>query len=197
MTARIAGFLLAVLPLVAVPGASLTLLVSQVAAGGRRRAVPVVAGTVCGLAVHACLALAGLSAAVMHSAEAFTAVRLAGAAYLLGLGLWTLRPPRTARPRRARGSAFTQALLGNVLNPKAASIFLTVLPQFLDPARPVAPQVAALAAAQALLVAGWLLGWTALLATAERALRDPVVRRRTGQLGGAVLIALGLRAALA
>ncbi|WP_283135956.1 LysE family translocator [Rhizohabitans arisaemae] len=81
----VAGFLVAVLPLIATPGAGRTLLVQHVGRGGRRQAVPVILGTATGLYAHAALAVAGLSAVVMHSSQAFTAVKLAGAAYLSGM----------------------------------------------------------------------------------------------------------------
>ncbi|WP_405010383.1 LysE family translocator [Kitasatospora sp. NBC_01539] len=201
MTTSVLGFLAAVLPLVATPGASLALLVRHVAVGGRRRAAAVMLGTASGLAAHATLAVAGLSAVVMHSAEAFTAVRLAGALYLVGLGLWCLRPDRCrtrpGHPRRLGRSAYGQAFLGNLLNPKAASIYLTVLPQFIDPHRSVVPQIAILAGAHAVLVTSWLAVWTALLGPASRALRAAGVRAALDRATGLILIALGVRAAAA
>jgi threonine/homoserine/homoserine lactone efflux protein len=227
----VAGFLVAVLPLIATPGASLALLVRHVSAGGRRRAAGVILGTVSGLSVHATLAVAGLSAIVMHSAQAFTAVRLAGALYLVGLGLWCLGSGQsrtasgpTASGRRESGgttsgwtasrgtasarssparlrwggrSAYVQALLGNVLNPKAASIYLTLLPQFVDPHRTVVPQIAVLACAHAVLISGWLIGWTMLLGPASRALRATRMRTVLERFTGLILIGLGLRAAAA
>jgi hypothetical protein len=87
----VAGFLAAVFPLIATPGASLALLIQRVSDGGRRQALPVILGTATGLYIHAALAIAGLSAVVMHSSQAFTAVKLVGAAYLIGLGLWNWR----------------------------------------------------------------------------------------------------------
>src|SRR5690606_11983946 len=136
-----AGFLLAVLPLVATPGASLTLLIQHVSADGRRQALPVVLGTVTGLYAHAILALAGLSALVMHSSRAFAVVKLAGAAYLVGLGVWTwwtAARPRSPVQEKRSGSVYSQALLANVLNPKAASVYLTLVPQFVRPGDPFA-----------------------------------------------------------
>jgi hypothetical protein len=70
-----------------------------------------------------------------------------------------------ARPGPA---TYQQALLGNVLNPKAASVFLTVVPQFVNPAHALAPQVLMLATAQAAPVAAWLAGWALLLGGAAR-----------------------------
>jgi threonine/homoserine/homoserine lactone efflux protein len=111
----VAAFLLAILPLIATPGASLALLIQYVTAGGHRQALPVILGTVTGLYAHATLAIAGLSALVMHSSQALTAVKLLGAAYLVRLGLWTWRPttlppPPTPmdQPKRS-ASVYTQA----------------------------------------------------------------------------------------
>ncbi|MFB8088394.1 LysE family translocator [Streptomyces sp. NPDC055992] len=200
----VAGFLVAILPLIATPGASLALLVRHVTGGGRRRALPVVLGTVTGLYVHAALAVAGLSALVMHSSVAFTAVRLTGAVYLVGLGVWTWRSahadaaPAPARRRLPRGqdSVFVQALLANVLNPKAAAVYLTLVPQFIAPRRPFGGQILTLATAHALLIALWLTAWTFLILRASHALNRPRFRRTAARATSAVLIALGVRSAL-
>jgi len=201
----VAGFLAAVLPLVATPGASLTLLVQRVATDGRREAVPVVLGTATGLYVHATLAALGLSTLVMRSSQTFTAVRLAGAAYLLllGVSLWrsaTARPtadrPRAGVRPWARRSTYTQALLGNVLNPKAASVYLTLTPQFVDPRQALLPQVLILATAQAALLAVWLLAWTLALGKAAHTAASPRFRAALGRITGTVLVGLALRTAV-
>ncbi|KAB8162207.1 LysE family translocator [Streptomyces sp. 3MP-14] len=203
------GFALAVLPLVATPGASLALLVRHVADAGRRRALPVILGTAGGLYVHAAMAMAGLSALVAGSGLAFTALRLLGAAYLIGLALWTWRSarPRDERRRSAAGppgwwlggrlasSAWAQSLLGNVLNPKAAAVYLTLAPQFLDPARPLGRQLLLLASVHALLIASWLGLWTALLTRAGRLLRGPRPRRLLARASAVALLLIGIRSA--
>ncbi|SEG93204.1 Threonine/homoserine/homoserine lactone efflux protein [Nonomuraea solani] len=192
----VAGFLLAILPLIAAPGASLTLLVGQVTTGGRRRAAPVILGTVTGLYVHATLAMAGLSALVMHSSQAFTTVKLAGAAYLIGLGIWTWRSTTPTRARRQRsGSPYVQALLSNVLNPKAASIYLTLVPQFVAPESPLTGQILTLATAHALLMVVWLLTWAFLIHRAAHVLRRPWFRQAIAKAASVVLVILGLRTA--
>ncbi|MCF1596334.1 LysE family translocator [Streptomyces muensis] len=198
------GFLAAVLPLVATPGASLTLLAQHVSVDGRRQALPVVLGTATGLYVHAALAAAGLSALVMHSSRAFTAVKFIGAAYLIGLGLWTWRsatasaraPVRRSQPAPS-GSVYAQALLANVLNPKAASIYLTLVPQFIEADRPFGGQILTLASAHALLITAWLLIWTVLIRRASGTVRKPRFRRMSARIAAVVLLALGIRAAAA
>jgi threonine/homoserine/homoserine lactone efflux protein len=203
--AIILAFLAAVFPLIATPGASLTLLVREVTTHGRRRAAPVILGTVTGLYVHATLAFAGLSALVLHSSRAFEAVRLAGAAYLIALGVHCWRtspiPPDKAMQNPdtlpvGALATYRQAILANVLNPKAASIFLTLIPQFLDPHQPIAPQILTLATAQGLLVCTWLACWTAILAGATRLLSSPRATAIWKRASGCVLIALGLRSAI-
>jgi threonine/homoserine/homoserine lactone efflux protein len=88
-------------------------------------------------------------------------------------------------------------LLGNVLNPKAASIFLTVVPQFVDLRHPLAVQVLILATAQATLVAAWLAGWTLLLGGAARLTRSPRAGLLANRVSACALVGLGIRAAVA
>ncbi|MEV4243697.1 LysE family translocator [Streptosporangium canum] len=199
----LAAFLAAVLPLIATPGASLALLTRQVTHEGRRRAVPVILGTVTGLYVHAGLAVAGLSALIMHSSQAFTAVKLAGAAYLIGLAAWTWRSATSRTPAvsrrhlpKAAGSPYVQALLGNVLNPKAASIYLTLIPQFIAPHRPFTGQILTFATAHALLIAVWLLIWTGLIGGADRMLSTPRFKTVVTRITAVALLALGIRSAV-
>lgn len=198
----VAGFLLAVLPLIATPGASFTLMTRYTAAHGARAGRPVIAGTVTGLYVHAAFATIGLSALVMRTSWAFTGIRYAGAVYLVALGLWTWRAPKPSAPTPSAPTAtrgngpFTQALLGNVLNPKAASIFLTLVPQFVDPARPLWPQVLILVTAQSALVIVWLSGWSVAIGHARKAVRYTRYAQTLRRLAATTLIALGLRTAL-
>jgi threonine/homoserine/homoserine lactone efflux protein len=193
----VAGFLLAVVPLVVTPGASFTLLVRHAAMTGSRAGLPVVLGTVTGLYVHAALAAAGLSALVMQASWAFTTARLAGAVYLIALGVWTWRTPRrnTTPPVRGR-SSYTQALLGNVLNPKAAMIFLTLTPQFVDPDQPLWPQILILVTAQSLLVALWLSCWAFLVGRTHRTWQSARFSQTLHRIAAATLIGLGVRTAI-
>jgi len=149
-----------------VPGADMALVMRQVFLGGTALAQRTVFGNLSGLVVHAVALAAGLSALLAASAEAYTVVKLAGAAYLVFLGIQTLRSARRGhgdeapeeaglagpipqlRPARRVPSmrmAYVQGLVSTVLNPKPALLFLTYLPQFVDTARPVLPQIMFLA----------------------------------------------------
>ena len=135
--ANLALFTVAALALLLVPGPAVLYVVARSIHQGRRAGLASVLGIHVGTLVHIAAATAGLSALVVSSSIAFTAVKIAGAVYLVGLGLWTLFS-RTAEPEVALGGernlrrAFTQGIVVNVLNPKTALFFLAFLPQFVD-----------------------------------------------------------------
>ena len=123
------------------PGADMALVAKVTLLDGRRAAFFTSLGICAGLPVHATASALGLSLILATSAEAFTVVKFAGAAYLAYLGVRTIRD--SFRPTgdavvaagRARTSraAFAQGWLSNVLNPKVALFYLTFLPQFISP----------------------------------------------------------------
>ncbi|WP_338703306.1 LysE family translocator [Streptomyces sp. Q6] len=200
------GFVAAVIPLTLIPGTSFTLVTQQVITGSRSDGVRAALGSSCGLLVHATFAVVGLSALVMSSARALTVVKLVGGIYLIWLGVTTWRSarrgdePTTRRLLRlpwAQLGGFGQGLWSNVLNPKAASVYLTLVPQFLTSSRPVAPQIAALSVAHVMVVLVWLLLWTSVVGVARTTLDTPRFRRGTSRLAGAVLVAFGMRTAAA
>jgi len=164
----------------------------------------VAVGTATGLCVHATLAAVGLSAVVMRSAEAFMVVKLIGALYLIWLGITTFRsgrrvPEATTAPARlpwAGHGGYLQGFLGNVLNPKAAAVYLTLVPQFLDPHGAVAGQVAVLAAAHAAVAVTWLTVWTFVVAAARHAISSRWFKAAINRVSGMVLVALGVRTAV-
>src|SRR5438067_8601250 len=134
-------FLLGSVVVTLVPGADMALVARQVVTRGRATAQVTIAGNVSGLVVHTVALAAGLSALLVASATAYTAVKLAGAAYLVFLGLQSLRQARRTRaandralPNVAvkRGNPYGQGLLSTVLNPKPALFFVSFLPQFVD-----------------------------------------------------------------
>jgi threonine/homoserine/homoserine lactone efflux protein len=153
----LAVFVIAALALLVVPGPAVVYIVARSIHQGRRAGLVSVLGIHVGTLVHIAAATVGLSALVVSSAVAFTAVKIAGAVYLVGLGLWTLFA-RRAEPEVALGGernlrrAFAQGIVVNVLNPKTALFFLAFLPQFVDPdASHPAVQIAVLGVLFALL----------------------------------------------
>lgn len=137
---RLALFAVAALALLLVPGPAVLYVVTRSIHQGRRAGLVSVLGIHLGTLVHITAATVGLSALLVSSATAFSVVKYAGAAYLIGLGLWTIFA-RTADAdvvlggeRRLR-RVFAQGVVVNVLNPKTALFFLAFLPQFVDPSR--------------------------------------------------------------
>jgi threonine/homoserine/homoserine lactone efflux protein len=191
--------------LLAIPGPTVMLVVAQALARGRRSARATVPGVVLGDATAMTLSLAGAGAVLAASATLFTALKIAGAAYLvwLGIALWRHPPgapgPGTA-PAPARGDAwrlFRQAWIVTALNPKSIVFFVAFVPQFVDPARPFLPQVAALEAIFLALAALNTLAWALAAGTLRARIGRPLVMRALGRAGGAFLIGAGLLTALA
>jgi threonine/homoserine/homoserine lactone efflux protein len=150
--------------------------------------------------VHLLAAVIGLSAILAASAAAFTTVKVAGAAYLVYLGIRVLLRPvdgtiggRTLEPTLRR--VYAQGVVVNVLNPKTALFFLAFLPQFVDPDAPVRPQLALLGAMFVLIALASDLTWALAAGTAGVVLRDS--RRFLGiqrWVSGSVFIGLGVAA---
>ena len=135
---RLAVFVVAALALLVVPGPAVLYVVTRSVHQGRRAGLASVLGIHTGTLVHIAAATAGLSALVLSSAVAFTAVKIAGAVYLVGLGLWTLLARRPEADLALGGErrlrlVYAQGIVVNVLNPKTALFFLAFLPQFVDP----------------------------------------------------------------
>jgi threonine/homoserine/homoserine lactone efflux protein len=134
----LAVFVVAALALLIVPGPAVVYIVARSIHQGRRAGLVSVLGIHVGTLVHIAAATVGLSALVVSSAVAFTAIKIAGAVYLVGLGLWTLFARRAEQEVALGGErnlrrAFAQGIVVNVLNPKTALFFLAFLPQFVDP----------------------------------------------------------------
>jgi threonine/homoserine/homoserine lactone efflux protein len=201
-SSHLALFVSTTVLLLIIPGPAVLYIVAQSVEHGRRAGLAAVGGIHMGSAVHVAAATVGLSALLVSSAVAFSAVKLVGAAYLIFLGVQRLigrgeegGSPNATEPHLGR--IFRQGIVVNVLNPKTALFFFAFLPQFVDPAHSAAPQIA-------LLGLLWILvglctdGLYALLSGSVGA----AVRRRPGfarvqrAVTGIVLIGLGVAAAL-
>lgn len=192
------------------PGADTMLVMRSVLARGLPAGLLTTLGICCGLLLHATLSAFGLSTIVVRSATAFEALKLAGAGYLIVLGLQSLRkalhqqvqhvdlpntpPALRLAPHRRR--AFLEGLLTNVLNPKVAVFYLAFLPQWIAPGAPILRTSLMLAGIHSILTALWLSCVTLALGRLRSTLVGPRLQRRLEAVSGAVLIALGARLAL-
>jgi threonine/homoserine/homoserine lactone efflux protein len=131
-------FLGAALLLAAAPGPGMLYVLARTVAGGRREGLASAAGTFLGGLCHVVAAALGISAVLAFSATAFHAIRLAGAAYLVWLGICAIRnrnkPDESSEPVAGRHS-LRQGVLTELLNPKTAIFFLSFIPQFVSPER--------------------------------------------------------------
>jgi threonine/homoserine/homoserine lactone efflux protein len=131
-------FSAAALALIVVPGPAVLYIVAQSIDRGRLAGVVSALGVATGGLVHVTAATIGLSSLLVSSATAFTVVKYAGAAYLIGMGIWTILRRRdveeaVAPSERRLRRRYWQGIVVNVLNPKTALFFLAFLPQFVDP----------------------------------------------------------------
>jgi threonine/homoserine/homoserine lactone efflux protein len=185
------------------PGQDTFYILGSSIAHGRRVGLASALGIGAGCMVHTLAAAIGLSAVLATSATAFTAVKLAGAAYLIYLGIRALLAPTTgisplqhSNPAPA-GLAFRRGVLTNVLNPKVALFFLALLPQFIDSDSPT--KVGAFLALGFTFVATGT-AWCLLLAVAAAHIRGyfaehPHALAHLSRAGGALFVLLGLRLA--
>jgi threonine/homoserine/homoserine lactone efflux protein len=171
-------FSAAALALIVVPGPAVLYIVAQSIDRGRLAGVVSALGVATGGLVHVTAATIGLSSLLVSSATAFTVVKYAGAAYLIGLGLHTLlvrrdERPGAPRPERRLRRRYWQGVVVNVLNPKTALFFLAFLPQFVDPdAGSAALQLAVLGLVFVVLAVASDCLWALAAGTASERLRD-------------------------
>lgn len=132
-------FVTAALALLLVPGPAVLYIVARGIHQGRAAGLVSVVGVHVGSLVHVAAATLGLSALIVSSALAFSLVKYLGAAYLIYLGMRTLRARQAFEPAAPAPMpllrVFSQGVVVNVLNPKTALFFFAFLPQFVDPAR--------------------------------------------------------------
>lgn len=201
------SFITASLILIIIPGPDQALITRNALARGRTGGLLTMAGGALGLAVHGSAAALGISALLATSATAFTVLKIVGAAYLIWLGIATLRAARrTTRENRAetqntatapkhRLRSIRQGFTSNALNPKIALFFVTFLPQFMPDHRATMAQAFLLCSVFALLYLAWFSTYVLLVDRIGTVLRRPRVRARIEQVTGVLLIGFALRLA--
>ena len=204
----LAGPLLAFLGIsalvIATPGPDTAITIRNSLVGGRAAGLATAAGVATGQAIWAFATSAGIAALLVASEPLFLAVKYAGAAYLVWLGLQSLRAawraaPRghtaamPARPGLAPAAAFRQGVLSDLGNPKMAAFFTSLLPQFAGAAN--FEGLAALGLVFSLMTLLWLAAYALAVARVGNWLRRPTIRRTLEGITGAALVGLGLKLA--
>ena len=202
---ELVAFLGVAVLVIVTPGPDTALTIRNTLLGGRPAGIATALGVVSGQAVWALATSVGLVALLLASEPAFAAVRIAGAAYLIFLGLQALvaafRPGGNdrvvAEPRRdlPTRTAVRQGLISNLGNPKMAAFFPSLLPQFVPAGDPTFLPLLLLGLIFCSLTFVWLSAYAVVVARAGDLLRRSRVRRAMEAVTGAVLVALGLRLA--
>lgn len=198
------AFTVLAVAIVAAPGPSVLFIVGRAMALGRRAALVTVLGNAVGLVAQVAAVSVGLGAVVERSAVAFTMVKLAGAAYLVWLGIQAIRhradllgDVAAPAPNGHRG-IFAQGLLVGIANPKSIVFFAAVLPQYVE--------VGGMPAGVQMLLLGFLFAglavvidslWALVAGSVRTWLADSPVRAgRLRAAGGVVMVGLGVDLAL-
>jgi len=192
--------------LILTPGQDTFFILGRSLSGGRPAGVAAALGISAGSVLHTFAAALGLSALLAASQYAFMAVKFAGAAYLVYIGVRALVARVNGLPGDESGagdggnwSAFRQGILSNVLNPKVALFFLALMPQFIDSGSDQ-KVLAFLALGLTFVTLGVI--WCVVLAIAAAKLRGAFLRRPSmagvlNRIAGVMFIALGLKLATA
>jgi threonine/homoserine/homoserine lactone efflux protein len=192
--------------LVITPGQDTFFILGRSLASGRAAGIAAALGITAGSVIHTFLAALGLSALLATSPYAFTAVKFAGAAYLIYIGVRALLTRGAGLPGAdtqvtgdGRWSAFRQGIVSNLLNPKVALFFLALMPQFIA-ANSIHKVAAFLVLGLSFVALGVI--WCLVLAIGAAGLRGAFLRRPSmasmlNKIAGAMFIALGLRLATA
>lgn len=184
------------------PGPDLLYIIARALSQGRSAGLMSALGISAGCLVHTLAAAFGVSLLLRASPVAYDLLRLAGAAYLIYLGIKALRDSSAQRIARLQATPlktiFWQGFATNVLNPKVALFFLAFLPQFTDPAGNYSVTAQVLVLGALFIFNGfwvcWLVAWGA--ATAGGWVSRSGFSRWMNRLSGGMLVALGLNLAL-
>jgi threonine/homoserine/homoserine lactone efflux protein len=184
------------------PGVDMALVTKNALLHGRAAAQATALGVNVGIFFWTLAAALGLAAVIAASEPVFTAIKLAGALYLVYLGFQALRAsvgtPEASPVRRAALGprvALRQGLTSNLLNPKIALFFTSLLPQFVDAHRATSQDLLLLGALFNGMGVVWLIAYASVAARARVLLERRRVKRIFDWLSGITLVALGARLA--
>ena len=184
--------------LLAIPGPVVMLLLGYTVSGGRSVAAAAIPGVVLGDLVAMTLSLLGVGMILQTSASLFLALKLAGATYLIFLGVrvWTRETESTSAERSdhtpSRTIIMRDAFLVTALNPKDIMFFVAFLPQFIDPTQPVLPQIMLLELTFAGLVVFSSTMWILLADRMVRHVKTPQTQRLISRCGAGWLVGAGV-----
>ncbi|ENM5832657.1 LysE family translocator [Vibrio metoecus] len=197
------AFLIAITILTLTPGLDTALVIRNTSRAGFADGCTTSLGICFGLFVHATFSAIGISAILAQSAELFQIVKMVGAAYLIWLGISSLRSlMKTGQGIEVASLAHTQfrltrslreGFLSNVLNPKTAVFYLAFLPQFINPDYSPLAQSLLMALIHFAIAMVWQCGLAGALSSAKNLLKNASFMRWMEGTTGVVLVALGIK----
>ncbi len=206
--ASLTTYLIAITLLTITPGVDTMLVIRNTARGGWRDGAVSSFGICSGLFIHATISAIGISVILFQAAWAFSALKVAGAFYLVWLGVcswrkmvkqesFTIENGKTSTEGAFLiGRSLREGFLSNVLNPKTAVFYMAFLPQFINPAHSALLQSLFLAGLHFVIAMIWQCLLALMVKQAKSWLRRPRVSQLFDGMTGAVMIGLGFKVAL-
>jgi threonine/homoserine/homoserine lactone efflux protein len=199
-------YLVAITLLTVTPGVDTLLVIRNSARGGWRDGAVSSLGICSGLFVHGAVSAVGISVIVLQTAWLYSLLKMAGAAYLVWLGIGNWRSALQHKPLLAvelpaevpdirMSRSLREGFLSNVLNPKTAVFYMAFLPQFIDPAGSAFLQSLSLAGLHFLIAMLWQSLLALLVEQAQARLARPAVNSVFNGVTGTVMVALGIKLA--
>ncbi|MDP4492858.1 LysE family translocator [Vibrio sp. AH4] len=197
------AFLIAITILTLTPGLDTALVIRNTSRAGFADGCTTSLGICFGLFVHATFSAIGISAILAQSAELFQIVKMVGAAYLIWLGISSLRSlmkagqgievASLAHAQFRLTRSLREGFLSNVLNPKTAVFYLAFLPQFINPDYSPLAQSLLMALIHFAIAMVWQCGLAGALSSAKNLLKNASFMRWMEGTTGVVLVALGIK----
>lgn len=204
MLVNLISFAAAAIIVVLLPGPDTLVVVRGMVRGGTRGGITTSLGVLCGLLVWVAAAAFGLAALLQASEVGYEALKIAGACYLVWMGVQSLRSlrqtaaeltaPETTRHGLMR-PGFVSGFLTDILNPKVGVFFVSFLPGFVPAGYPVGWTTLSLGGIFIVLTAFYCAGLVAASGTIADWMQTPRIRRRLDTLTGLVLVGFGVRLA--
>ncbi len=202
------AYIAAITLLTIAPGVDTLIVIRNTVRGGWRDGIITSVAICSGLFVHAVVSAAGISLIFMQSAWMFSALKLAGAGYLIYLGIKSLTSAlkgsgglqqditETRRTQATPWVSFREGFLSNVLNPKTVIFYMAFLPQFIQPSDPALLKPLFLAGIHFVIANIWQLVLVLTVQRAHRWITQPRINRTFDSLTGSLMLYFGVRLGL-
>ena len=190
------------------PGVDTVLIIRNTSRGGWWDGAATSLGICSGLFGHAVVSAIGISVILLQSAWAFRALKLAGAGYLIGLGIVSLGKAIRKNQELKLGHhgirtgnfsaqrSLLEGFLSNILNPKAVVFYMAFLPQFIDPSQSALKQSLFLAGLHFIIAMAWQCLLASVVDWARNWLKTPAVRKTLDGVTGSIMILFGIKLAV-